>query len=146
MPGSTTISGDLFETLDRDLRKIGVLRRSPVIAGGIRKSLNIAKRRLKEDLPLPGYPGDLADLKPLRETPATKIKDFPSGAIVGILGYKQPEGAHGTLLEEGHKTPGGFVAGRDYLDRAVEDTLPQQAALMRQSVRDALPRVTEGSI
>src|SRR6185503_1924540 len=53
-------------------------------------------------LPKPGYPGDKPELKPLRDATAVKVKEYPNGTIVALVGYEWGAGSHGHNVEEGH--------------------------------------------
>lgn len=167
MAGTVRITGDLFETLDADLSKIDLMSKSKAVTSGMRKALNVPKRRLKGDLPKPGYPGDKPGLKPLRETPSVSVKHYGSGVVLGVLGYAQPTGAHGMLLELGHRivtggtssnpirrksvrvakdrsktgkgTQHGFVEGRFYLEKAASATESQQFAILETTIKGAMP-------
>lgn len=103
------INPELIDAVDRQLAKLGILNRQPAIKQGVRNMANVVRRRVRETLPKPGYPGDKPGLKPLRDTAATKVVEYPSGVVVGLVGFEWGAGSHGHLVELGHRM---VVGGR----------------------------------
>lgn len=68
----------------------------------LKKAAKIVEKRAKQLCPKPEYPGDKPGLKPLRDTISTVERGY-SHAIVIVVGPAYPAGAHGHLVEYGHR-------------------------------------------
>jgi hypothetical protein len=86
MQVSLQLNPDIIAQVDKELAGLGMLSRMPAIKKGLRNAGNVVRKRVQETLPKPGYPGDKPGLKPLRDTVATKVKEYPTGAVVAIVG------------------------------------------------------------
>jgi hypothetical protein len=108
---------------DKLLSAIEEQARGAAIGRVLRDAGNLLKKKVREVLPKPGYPGDKAGLKPLRDTVSIKVKNYQGGFFkVLIVGYALPSGAHGHLVEFGHDmaVTGKRVAGKGYFTAAVQ--------------------------
>jgi hypothetical protein len=103
MQVSLQLNPDIIAQVDKELAGLGMLSRMPAIKKGLRNAGNVVRKRVQETLPKPGYPGDKPGLKPLRDTVATKVKEYPTGAVVAIVGYEWGAGSHGHNVEHGHR-------------------------------------------
>lgn len=151
MPAYLTISDDVLGQVDSELAKLSVLHRQPALRSGLRDAGRIVEKRYRELVPPPGYPGDKPGLKPLRDTITTRVAEYPSGVLVGVVGAQYPAGAHAHLLEEGFdlvrggkkKTGGrvvGHVEGRHYLQQAVDSTKSLHDNAVIEGVRNAVQK------
>lgn len=149
-----------FEQFDKQLAALPMLGRMPAIKGGLRGVGKTVERQLVATLPMPGYPGDKPGKTPLRETVQSKVKEYPSGKVVLVVGYNYSGGGqHGHLVEEGHRqVAGGKVArkgkktdaakhagrvvgtveGRHYLRKAIQATESQQESAMEAGIAKAI--------
>lgn len=138
------ISKEEFERIDKQLAGLPMLSRMPAIKKGLRARGKVVEKRLKQTLPPPGYPGDKPGLKPLRDTTATKVKEYPRGAVVAIVGFESGAGSHGHFVEEGHRMVTrsgktvGFVPGGHYLAHAVAATESEQSSAMESVIAEAI--------
>lgn len=169
MPDVVVTSTELLNAIEADLERIEFFHRSAAVKGAMRKVGNMVKARIRGNVPKPGYPGDKPELKPLRDTVGVSVKEYPTGAVVAIVGFRRPAGAHGgDILEEGHvmaphkgkavrkrtKQPrsggrpehyrkvgmGGRVEGQHYIQQADESSKAEQLAIMDSAIKDALAK------
>mgnify|MGYP006969501322 CR=1 FL=1 len=143
MGATAVVNTNELAAIDKELAKIQAIHRMGVVRKGVNRSLTPPSSRVKENLPKPGYPGDKPGLKPLRETLGKRVVDYPSGKVVGVLGYRYPAGAHGHLVEEGHELvirgeSRGNVEGKHYIDQAATATEGQQKAILDRTVGEAV--------
>lgn len=140
------------------LMQIDALSRGPAITKVLRDVGNHIKKSLREILPKPGYPGDKTyrtdkDGKtvlavPLRDTVKVKIVNYRGGEIkVMIVGYENPEGAHGHLVEFGHEKWlwGEFIENspvdpHPYLQTAINMTANTRNQVFIDGARAALAK------
>lgn len=143
---------------DALLRAIDQHARGRAMTKVLKDAGNVLIKQLKEVLPKPGYPGDKPDLKPLRDTVASKVKNYQGGFYkVLIVGYEWPVGNHGNLVEKGHDiapnliwTGTGFrqlqstevtgvrVEGKHYFATAVQMAQPRiDAQIVELAKREA---------
>jgi hypothetical protein len=149
-----------FKAVDVELSRLEANARGPAINRALRAIGNGIGNRTRAILPKAGYlrhtrPSgmpykDKGELKPLGETPTTKIVEYAGGMIkVAVIGYAWPAGAHGHLVEQGHdlvkggsKKKGGrvvaHVAPAEYMVRVVVETREQQSADLINAVRKLL--------
>lgn len=161
------ISEETWSQVDRELVALELIgtQRSGAVKRGLKTAGEVVEARVRETLPLPGYPGDKPGLKPLRDTVNTKVKDYGNGLFAAIVGYEYPAGAHGHNVEAGHriasggtlvnpkrKTPpkskvtgerglgqvDGFVEGRWDIRNAAEATQFQQEQAVISGVLEAI--------
>jgi hypothetical protein len=139
---------DATREVDRLLMQIDALSRGPAITKVLRDVGNHIKKSLREILPKPGYPGDKPELVPLRDTVKVKIKNYQGGAVkVMIVGYENPEGAHGHLVEFGHEKWlwGEFIENspvdpHPYLQTAINMTANTRNQVFIDGARAALAK------
>lgn len=166
MTAKLYISGT--EDLDKRLAALERVSRMPVLKRGLRAAGEAPKRRLRQILPKPGYPGDKPELKPLRDAIGNKTVEYQNWAVlVQIVGYEWGTGSHGHMVEEGHemvtggtspkpgkgrktarksKRPGqrgdgrvvGFVAGKHYLQQAFDSTKAEQSEAIQDAINTAI--------
>jgi len=94
-----------FKRRDRNLRtKMG-------------RAVQPLTRAIKANAPAPGYPGDKPGVKALRDTIGYVLRDYRAadGGIVYYVGVGPlyPEGAHGHLVEFGHRQVTGGTLPRE---------------------------------
>ncbi len=181
MPSATAylqINDDTLNAIDRELEAlqgIGLGRHETAAKGitrGMRRAGGFVVKGVAERLPLPGYPGDKPELKPLRETLGVVTKQY-GGKFVAVVGYRYPAGAHGHAVEAGHriakggtlisrtrKTPprskrtgergmgtvAGFVPGRWDIRDVARDTADQQQAAIIEGVKEAIEEARNGAV
>jgi len=108
--GSVTFEFDqsTFDAIDKQLARLDDFGlRTRTLERGLIKAGNITKKRLKEILPKPGYPGDKPELKPLRDTIQTKLTRTKDGKrlTVSVGAEYKPSGGGGNhmhIVELGH--------------------------------------------
>lgn len=171
MQVSLELNTEVFAQIDKELAGLPMLSRMPAIKKGLRNAGNVVRARVRETLPKPGYPGDKPGLKALRDTVRTVVKEYPSGAVVAVVGYEWGAGSHGHNVEEGHriakggtlvnpnrKTPPkskvtgergqgaavGFVEGRFDLANAVKATESAQREAMSAAIQEAINETKRG--
>lgn len=166
------IDAATFERIDKQLAELAIISRSKTIRDGLRAAGNVVKKRLREIVPKPGYPGDKPGLKPLRDTVAVKVTEYDR-ATVATVGYQHDTGAHGHLLEEGWRVAHGgtlkplatskrkvaplakdgrrgkgsvvgIVQGRHYVQRAADATQIESNAAIEDAVQAAIAKATGG--
>lgn len=103
------ISDETWDQVDKELANLELIgtQRSGAVKKGLHAAGKIVETRVKESLPLPGYPGDKKGLTPLRDTTRTKVIDYGNGIFVVIVGYESVAGAHGHNVEAGHRIAKG---------------------------------------
>lgn len=116
---------ELVDQIAGDLRA-GALVRAARAAG------NAVKADAKPRITAPGYKGDKADLKPLRDSLAVAVRDYEK-RVIAVVGTSWPEGAHGHLVENGHigRRPDGstfHVPPHPFLRPAAIGTREEQSA------------------
>lgn len=141
MAATLEINDALFAQMDRELAGLPMVSRMPAIKSAVGKGLKVTEQRYKDYVPVSS---DRKEGKHLVETIGSKVKEYPSGTIVGLVGAAYPAGAHAHLLEEGvepHSIQGwehpGF-AGRHYLEAAVKDTESERDAAMLSGMKAAV--------
>lgn len=150
MPATLDISDDVLQQIDKELAKLSIIQRSPVLKRGLRAAGAIVKKRYRDLIPPPGYAGDKPGLKPLRQTVSDKFIEYPSGRLVEVVGAAYPAGAHAHLLEEGHEKVlwgrhvGGSVRAFHYLQQAVAGTQSAQDAAILKVMREATAEARAG--
>tara|TARA_Y100000310_G_scaffold246825_1_gene252228 strand:- start:3944 stop:4456 length:513 start_codon:yes stop_codon:yes gene_type:complete len=111
-----------MEVIRKEMEKITFFDKSPRLRAGLKDAAEIVKKRLRGKITKPGYPGDKKGKKPLKQTVRSRMmRETPTI----LVGYAYPAGAHGHLLEEGHRqlphkggttptksTPGSTVPGK----------------------------------
>lgn len=157
-----------FDQLDSELARIENIGKTAAVKRGGRAAGNVVLKRLNENLPKPGYPGDSDETQSLRDHTAVRVLSYQDGRyVVAVVGARVEEGgAHFHLVEEGHdivvggtspnpgtgrktlrKAVSGFrgtgvimgrVEGRHYLARAAEATEAAQTIAIEDGLREAL--------
>lgn len=104
----------------------------------LRKMGQVVVRRARALVPQPGYPGDKPEYKPLRDTIAVEVKE--GRQLFAVVGPKRPAGAHGHLVEYGHRVVShgvdtGYVTEpHPFMEPAATETRPQQDAIERAAI------------
>jgi hypothetical protein len=88
------VVGSLLDQLD-------ALSRSPQLIAAGRRAGEVVLADAIPRIPKPGYKGDKKGLKPLNESLAVVVREYP-GTIVILVGGLWPSGAHMHLVEFGH--------------------------------------------
>jgi hypothetical protein len=115
---------------------------------GLKRALQkagvIPQRRAKELCPKPGYPGDDPEKKPLVDTIGVKVwvGDY---TIVCYVGPQYPAGAHGHLIEFGHRLVRngqvlGWVNPKPFMRPAADETKSEQEAAIKSELQAAARR------
>jgi len=155
-----TIDDQSLKQMDETLAAIAMAARGPAVTKAIRDVGRVIATRTRAVLPKPGYERftrtknekykDKHEPKPLEATPTTKVIDRAGGVIkVGIIGYAWPAGAHGHLVEQGHrmvthdKRQVGTVAPAEYMIRVVVETRELQRTTLINSVRTTLLKASK---
>lgn len=105
-PGSAQVSVQItgWKEIGEQLERLPIEARGIELEKAVRKGLNRIKKRARELVPPPGYPGDKPGLKPLRDTIGTVLRRYKGGVVIaGVVGPEYPAGAHGHLVEHGHR-------------------------------------------
>ncbi len=150
---------------DQLLKAIEEHARGRAITKVLKDAGDVLVKQLREVLPKPGYPGDKPHLKPLRDTVASKVKNYQGGFYkVLIVGYEWPTGNHGNLVEQGHdiapntfhngagfvtlkstEETGERVEGKHYFATAVRIAQPRIDAVVLESARREAAKVRPAS-
>lgn len=97
---------EAIEVVQRAYLELPKIRQHQVIKSLARRCGNIIKRRARQTVPQPGYPGDKTlknpDLKPLRDTIGVRVKNRQKD-VLAIVEPMRPKGAHGYNVEHGHR-------------------------------------------
>lgn len=143
--------------LDAILAQLPVEMRFRAMKSAMTKAGRVVIRKAKQKVPR-GDPADKPHLKPLWKTIGQVVKSYKSGAVwVAIVGPKRPGGAHGHLIEGGHKVyargPKGrsargqkkpirsgtsYVPGKEFMAPAVDSTLSAQDQAIRDSLAQSI--------
>lgn len=129
-------AASLVERIEAKLRA-GVLVTAAKAAG------EIVADDAKPRITAPGYKGDKAGLKPLRDSVIVVTREY-SRMVLGVVGSSWPQGAHGHLVENGHiqKLKDGStmrVPPHPWLRPAIDATRSAQDAAIFSSLRSAAP-------
>lgn len=108
---TVTVSAKQLGDMDHVLKQLsGEWLGNRVLRGAMGAAAKPLVQRAKELCPPPGYKHDKPGLKPLRDTISWVFREY-SRARVAIVGPLAPAGAHGHLVEFGHRmVVGGRVA------------------------------------
>ena len=105
----------------------------------LRKMGTVVMNAARKLVPQPGYPGDKPEFKPLRDTIGVEVKDGEQ--IYAVIGPERPAGAHGHLVEYGHRIvkhdgedTGKMAEPHPFMEPAARDTRSQQDAIARQAI------------
>ena len=122
------LTGTTLESIDKLLGQVEAEVRASILSRSLSSSIQITKKVAKALLPKPGYPGDKPGLPPLRDAVMTKVKTYPNGVVVAMVGYRWAGGQHGHLVDDGHEliawgmVTGRRTEGKKHLVKAVEQT------------------------
>jgi hypothetical protein len=140
------VTVNIKETNTEDLlARLPYELRGKYLVAGIRAGLSAVKKRAKQLVPEPGYPGDKPGLKPLRDTIGSAVREY-GDVVVGVVGPEYPAGAHGHLVEHGHKEvlwgvrTGDFVEGAPFMEPAVDSTLEEQKAAVERRIKAGIEK------
>jgi len=148
MAATIEINDALFAQMDRELAGLPMVGRMPAMKKGVRSGLKVTETRYEDYVP---RSTDRKDGKHLVETISSKVKEYPNGTIVGLVGAEYPAGAHAHLLEDGVEphTIGGWehpgFEGRHYLEAAVRDTESERDAAMLNGMKAAVEEAKRGA-
>lgn len=119
------------------MERLPIAVRGKELQSALRKGLGLVRTRARQLVPKPGYPGDKAGLKPLRDTIGLIMRKYQGGSVIaGVVGPEYPAGAHGHLVEHGHKiATGGTVPGYPYMNPAYQDVKPNIETLIINSLQ-----------
>lgn len=111
---SIEISTSELGKADEVLKQLGggwlgnqALRRAMTATG------KIVIREAKARAPKPGYDGDKPGLKPLRDTIGQAFREYTAARVI-VIGPMAPAGAHGHLVEHGHRMVVAGTVARDW--------------------------------
>ncbi len=147
---------ELIRTLDRiDDTLTGKALREAVV-----DAARVVVNRARQLCPAPGYRGDKPQwgannpenrnvagaLKPLRDTIGMEVRSYGVRQLA-LAGPYYPAGAHGHLVEYGHRLivhgkERGYVAGRPFMRPAFDETKGEQLAAMQQRLASTLQQLT----
>lgn len=138
--------------IERYLKELPQFLRMKVIKEAVRAGARIVANDAKKRVPV-GNPSHRPDKKPLKSSIAVTLREYGGGRrALGVVGPRWPEGAHGHLVEYGHKvivsrgprkgsaplTGSPNVAGKEYLQPAVDSTRSQQRAAVVSRLKKAV--------
>lgn len=101
------VSMETWDKADALLGRLPILVRGSELSKALTKGGSVVVRRARQLVTPPGYPGDKPDKKPLRDTISTVIRQYKNGMFVLVIGPQYPAGAHGHLVEFGHRIASG---------------------------------------
>lgn len=128
---------DGYEELLKQLDRIDDQLTKRTTVRIVQAAAAIVAERAKELCPVGDDDGD--ENKHLRDTIAVEIRHYEEGRVLAVIGPQAPAGAHGHLVEYGHKLivhgkPAGQVAGHPFLRPAFDETQNEQHAAMEAIV------------
>ena len=131
-----------LERIEQGLRKQAVRRVAEAMG-------NVVAKRARQLCPPPGYEGDKAGLKPLRDTIAVEVRDYGDRHLA-VIGPAVPAGAHGRLVEDGHAiVRGGQTVGRaaphPFMRPAFDETKGEQQAAGVAKAKQMVELLAAGS-
>lgn len=91
------------------LERLPIELRTTALTKAVRAAGKVVAERARQLCPPPGYPGDKPGLKPLRDTIGVQVRYYEreqDAAVVAVVGPEYPAGAHGHLVEFGHRIVG----------------------------------------
>lgn len=141
MSATLQINDALLAQMDSELAGLAQVARMPAIKKAMKAGAKVAETRYEDYVP---RSTDRKEGKHLYETISSKVKEYPSGVVVAVVGAEYPAGAHAHLLEEGvqphsigeFEHPG--FAGRKYLEAAVRDTESERDAAVLAGMKEAV--------
>lgn len=97
-----------LQQADQFLAALPLVARTPEVQKAVRKGLNEVAKRAEELAPVggKGYPRRRPENKPLKDTIGVVVREY-GNVLVGVVGPQYPAGAHGHLLEHGHRVARG---------------------------------------
>lgn len=142
--GNITISDSLEETLEQ----LPAAVRGTVVKSALRAGARPVISRAKQLVPKPGYRGDKAGKKPLRDTITVVFRAYKQGSLqFAAVGPAYPAGAHGHLVEEGHEIvlkdgtrTGKRTREKEFMAPAVDQTMKQQLDAMDAKLLQAIKK------
>lgn len=128
---------NMLESLAGANRLLGLRR-------ALQKAGEIVQAKAKQHCPKPGYKGDDPDKKPLVDTIGVKVWIGDHG-IVCYVGPQYPAGAHGHLIEFGHRMVIhgqvlGWVEAKPFMRPAADETKSEQQAKIKEVLQAAARR------
>ena len=131
--------------------------RTSVFPQGVRRAANVVKAEAKRNAPIRGEWSTLKSKKQkakdaqrpsLRDLMWVKLITYPNGTVLGIVGPRRPQGAHGHLVEFGHKGKfwskewgGKMVRPHPFLRPAADTTMGAQQSAMIGYLKSQLQKV-----
>ena len=147
MPSPVSVKVSSTKEVDGLLSRLEIDMRERTLKAAIRKAGRVVEKEAKRRAPKPGYPGDKPGKTPLNETIKTKVVSFRNGSVLGMVGPRRPDGAHGHLVEFGHRK---VLWGRETNERvrpypfmrpAADTTKTAQQAAVVNHLRSDLQKV-----
>ena len=128
---------ELLESLPGANRLLGLRR-------ALRQAGLIVQARAQQHCPKPGYKGDDPNKKPLVDTIGVNVWTGDH-TIVCYVGPQYPAGAHGHLIEFGHRMVIhgqvlGWVEAKPFMRPAADETKSEQEAKIKQELQAAAKR------
>ena len=97
---------DVEQEIARALEKLPILERGTSLLKVVRRAAKVTQDRARAIAPKPGYPGDKPGLKALNKTITTVAREYDrsgGATYLAVVGPSWPDGAHGHLVEDGHR-------------------------------------------
>lgn len=132
--------------VDKTLAKIQVQLRGKTLTKAVRAAGQVVAKEAARLAPEPGYAGDVPGKTPLRKTIKTVVRQYKNG-IVSFTGPIRPDGAHGHLVEYGHRLVAwGVPTNKDvpphpFLRPAADSTQSEQQRVIIATLRKEAERL-----
>ena len=129
--------------LEAELAKMPLALRGKYLSRALKAVAGIVVDEAKRLCPQPGYPGDNPEFKPLRDTITSVVREYSNSFSI-FIGPSWPAGAHGHLVEFGHRTASGQTAPHPFLRPAADNTKAKQAAELDAAIKRAVEEMVTG--
>lgn len=142
---------------EKFLKQLPIELRGKTMTQAVRRGAGVVRSKARLLVPI-GDPNHKPDNKPLKDTIAVKVMQYQSDkVIVALVGPRRPDGAHGHLVEDGHRVrkrgkkgegPGDFtgarVAGKEFLAPAADQTESEQTKAIVDHLRSTAEKYHVG--
>lgn len=143
--------------LERLLKQLPITLRAKSLGQAARAAGGVVRTRARQLVPI-GDPRHNPDAHPLKDTVKVVVRYYDNDRrAVAVVGPRYPQGAHGHLVEKGHKvvvsrgprkgqrplSGSPYVKGKEFLAPAADQTKPQQQAAVVDKLQKLIKKAED---